>query len=278
MSGAEREAAAVLRECRREFAARGTTAIGEAMAGGPKPSADVPAEPEPWRRYPDGEAYDPISHAQYFFHCHPVAAPPFPKAQAGATARTEFGHFHLFLRAEGMPRGVAPLFFPEQVLANAPTPPQAAPTRRGAGDRVAHLIAIALDPCGEPMRLFTTNRWVTGETWYRADDVARMLDRFAPAGDGSALLDRWLVALLRLYRTEIERLLQRRDEAVAKWRWLWPRRGNVLEDPRLEIVSQCEIDLDAALAEFDRPSGSRKLVAPPSRLPRSPKMLEGWGA
>src|SRR6185437_4044242 len=128
-----------------------------------------------------------------------------------------------------MPRGVSPLVFPEQAVVSSTTatPAQAAPLKRGTSDRVAHLIAIAVDGHGEPMRLFTTNRWVTGETWYRAADAIRMIDRFVLSGtETTLLLDRWLGALVRLYRPEIEWLLQRRDEAVAKWRWLWPRRGN----------------------------------------------------
>ena len=44
---------------------------------------------------------------------------------------------------------------------------------------MSHLVAIAVNSRGEPIRLFTTNRWVTGETWYHADDIIGMLDRFA---------------------------------------------------------------------------------------------------
>jgi hypothetical protein len=265
-----------MRECRRELASRGSTTVREAMAGAQGPAGEV----EPWRRYPDGEAYDPVSHAQYFFHHHELAAPP-PTAMSGddkpREGLVEAGHFHLFLRAEGMPRGVAPLYFPEQVVANAPTPPQAAPMRRGGGDRVAHLVAVAVDAAGEPVRLFTTNRWVTGETWYRAADVARMLERFAPAATGaSPLLDRWLGALLRLFRADIHRLLERRDEAVAKWRWQWPRRGNPLEDQRLEVTSHCTIDLDARLRDGTGPGA--RLSAISRRPPALPNMCEGWGA
>src|SRR5207248_2568930 len=121
-----------------------------------------------WQRYPAGEVYDPANHAQYFYHCH--AAP------AGSAPGAEHGHFHLFLRAEGIPAGITPLVLPELAVANAPVPPQSAPLKRGERDEVVHLVALALDQRGEPVRLFTTNRWVTGETWYCADDVIRMLD------------------------------------------------------------------------------------------------------
>lgn len=277
VTGAEREAAAIIRDCRQELAARGSTTAREAMAG----ALDIAGEPVPWYRYPEGEVYDPHCHAQYFYHCHPAAAAAARNRFGGeAVGPVEHGHFHLFLRAEGMPRGVAPMVFPDDAVVadkGGRTSPQAAPLKRGLSDRVAHLFAIALDARGEPVRLFTTNRWVTGETWYRAADVVRMLDRFAPAGDAAPLLDRWLGAMVRLYRAEIEWLLIRRDEAVAKWRWLWPRRGNVLEDPRLEITSHLDIDLDTRLAEFDRTVQSQHVSLSVARRPALPNLADGWG-
>src|SRR6185437_13111396 len=127
-------------------------------------------------------------------------------------------------------------------LASIPTPPQAAPLRRGASDEIAHLAALSLDGTGAPIRLFTTNRWVTGETWYRGTDVLCMIDRFGTAGEGSErapspLLNWWLGAVLRLFRDDLAELLEERDEAIVEWRWRWRRgrHGNVLDDTRLEI-------------------------------------------
>src|SRR5205823_13048563 len=133
-------------------------------------------------------------------------------------------------RAEGVPRGAAPLVLPEVAVANAPLPRQSAPLKRGNRDEVVHLVAIAIDWQGQPIRLFTTNRWVTGETWYRADDVIRMLGRFHIAGDmPSAVLNCWLGALVRLFEPEIAVLLRNRDKTVTEWRWR--RRSDVFEDP-----------------------------------------------
>ena len=154
-------AAAVIRDCRRDLASRNADLVGEVTGNSPTMCA--------WRHYPDGEAYDPQSHAQYFFHAHP------------GDSRPERGHFHTFLRAEGMPSGVAPLLLPELAVADAALAPQAAPLKRGTRDEVSHLIAIAVDARSEPIRLFTTNRWVTGETWYPAEDVIKMLDHFVIA-------------------------------------------------------------------------------------------------
>ncbi len=147
------------------------------------------------------------------------------------------------------------------------------PTPRCPGNR---LVAIAIDGRGEPIRLFTTNRWVTGETWYRADDVIRMLDRFQVEGAGpSAVLNRWLGAMVRLFKPEITVLLRNRDKTVMDWRWR--RRSNVFEDPRLEITSSFEIDLDARLGVVEGHPGEPAPRTGARDRPGLPPMAEGWG-
>jgi hypothetical protein len=158
-------------------------------------------------------------------------------------------------------------------------PPQSAPLKRGVRDEVAHLVAMAIDVGGEPIRLFTTNRWVTGETWYGADDMIRMLDRFDLQTDAPSLpLNRWLAALVHLFRPEIAVLLRNRDKAVQEWQWRWRRRGHVFEDTRLEVTSSFEIDLEARLALVERAERESPAPAAVSARARLPRMAEGWGA
>lgn len=249
-------AAVVIRECRQELAARNTTLLNELTAG----SALIAQ----WRHYPEGEVYDPKTHAQYFFHAHP-----------GEAQRVERGHFHAFLRADGMPAGVAPLLLPELAVADAPAlRPQAAPLKRGERDEVSHLIAIALDPRGEAVRLFTTNRWVTGETWYRAEDVIGMLDCFRIAEpEPPVVLNRWICALMRLFRPQITALLRARDETVMAWRRR--RRSHVFEDTRLEITSSLAIDVDVQLAYVES-AHFRSAHSRPKPVADRPPMAEGW--
>jgi hypothetical protein len=219
-----------------------------------------------WQHYPADDVYDGLSHAQYFYHIHPPAQ----------RAAREHGHFHTFLRAEGMPSGVAPLMLPETAIADAsPAPPQAAPFKRGRRAEFSHLVAIALSPRGQPIRLFTTNRWVTGETWYRADDVIRMLDSFrVDVADAPALLNRWVSAVVALFRPQIVHLLRLRDDAVMGWRRR--RRANVFEDTRVEVTSSLDIDLDAQLAFLERLQADydRGFVPGAARLLQT---AEGWG-
>jgi hypothetical protein len=261
----EAEAAATLRECRAALAARGSTVIREVKGEG------LAVDIVDWRHYPEGEVYDPQSHAQFFYHRHSAPTKKRPAQPA------EHGHFHLFLRGEGMPAGITPLLMPELAVANAPVPRQSAPLKLGRSDKVCHLVALAVDADGAPLRLFTTNRWVTGETWYRADDVIRMLDRFRLQSErSSALLNRWIGALVRLFQPEIARLLHDRDQAILEQRWRW--RGNVLEDPRLEITSSVEIDLDARLSAVEQRANPSAAAAGIGRTRGLPRLAEGWGS
>jgi hypothetical protein len=254
----------MIRECRRALAASGSSMAREAVGKAGRIGD--------WRHYPDGDAYDPASHAQYFYHRHPAGE------RGAEEGPAEHGHFHLFLRAEGMPPGVAPLLLPEAAIAFAQTPPQAAPTKRGARDEVSHLIAIALDKNGEAVRLFTTNRWVTGETWYRAEDVVRMLDRFSlDAAEPASVVNRWLAAIVRLYQPEIAMLLRERDKTVMDPRRR-RRKVDVFEDPKLEITSSLAIDVEARLAAVDRLVSEPAPAPQPPATPRLPPMAEGWGS
>jgi hypothetical protein len=172
--------------------------------------------------YPKGDVFDPESHAQWYYHAHDKKDRP-----------GEHGHFHTFLRGGGMAAGVEPAALPDFQ------------PKEQKHDLVSHLIAISMDRSGWPTGLFTTNRWVTGETWYAAHDVAAMLDGFDMKIDKpSWSVNRWLTAMLRLFRPQIEELLQQRDERVRAWRLQNPD-VNAYEDRRLEVTSQLPIDVDA---------------------------------
>jgi hypothetical protein len=224
-------AGAEVLECRQALARTGGTPIAEALGAVP-----VPVE---WSHYPAGDVYDPRSHAQYFYHVHA----PSPRT-AG-----EHGHFHAFLRPRGMPPGTRPLIMPELAIADAPAapvaPPAPQPNQGADNDEISHLAAVAVDAAGEPVRLFTTNRWVTGETWYAAADVVAMLDRFAvDLAYPSATLNRWITALFALFRPQLVELVRARDEAVMSFRRRRRGKVHVFEDRRLEVTSSVEIDVD----------------------------------
>jgi hypothetical protein len=115
------------------------------------------------------------------------------------------------------------------------------------------LIAISMDRAGWPIGLFTTNRWVTGETWYAAHDVSAMLDGFDVEMNKPCWpVNRWLTGMLVLFRPQIEVLLQQRDERIRDWQREHPEVENVYEDRRLEVTSQMPISVEAQVELLER--------------------------
>ena len=170
--------------------------------------------------YPKGDVYDRESHSKYYYHAH---------------RENEHGHFHTFLRGKGMPEDATPA-------------PEAAERDWPSGEKaLAHIVAISMDKKGQPLGLFMTNRWVTGETWFPADQVAAMMNRFAiDHAYPSWPVNRWITAMLRLYRPQIEMLLAERDAALEARRAAHPGR-DVFEDRDFEVLAQCPIDLKAQI-------------------------------
>ncbi len=176
-----------------------------------------------WDHHPPGDVCDPETLAQYFYHAHP-----------GPTAKGEHGHFHTFLRGPGMPRSCRPIAGPDGAPPEDPK------------DAVAHLVAIGMDEFGRPVNLFTVNRWVTDETWFAAADVIAMLDRFVvDLARPSWPVNRWITAMIDLFRPQIEMLIEARDRVVLQRA---RRLGHdVYDDRDLEVTAVCPIDIDAQI-------------------------------
>lgn len=204
-------------ECRRVLRRGGLNLVGEVLRG-EKPFVEL-------EHYPENDVYDPRSGAQYYYHAH--------------RGEVEHGHFHTFLRAAGMPAAARPLEYP---LTSEPWP-------QGDG-AICHLTAISMDGWGDPIGLFSTNRWVTNETFYPAEQAIEMLRRFdidhaAPSWP----LNRWIGAMLVLYGPEIEALLHHRDAAL--WAWQKTHPGlDVFEDRRLDLLAFVALDVEARVAEL----------------------------
>ncbi|MDD2719820.1 MAG: hypothetical protein PHH47_00750 [Gallionella sp.] len=180
-----------------------------------------------YNHYPDDDVYDRETHAQYYYHAH--------RGEVG-----EHGHFHCFLRPKGMPAGVTPI-----ACSTSDPWPQ-------GDEALSHLLAIAMDSYGYPTGLFTTNRWVTAEAWYPADQVIRMLDHFViDQAYPSWPVNRWISAMFVLYRPHIEALLKQRDEIIWSWATTHPDK-DVFEDRKLDITSQIEISVENTLHEVEQ--------------------------
>ena len=192
-----------------------------------------------WNHYPDGDVYDLVTHSQFYYHAHPA------EERSG-----EHGHFHTFLRPKGMPEGVRP----------APLDDYEPP--KDADDALSHLVAIAMEPTGLPIKLFVTNRWVTGEIWYTADDVCRMLDCFSiDHAQPSWPVNLWVSSMVRLFDPQIRALVAARDVAVAAWRAGHPD-TNVFEDRGFEVAADLAIDIDTQRDAVAKALSERIRAAP----------------
>lgn len=173
-------------------------------------------EPEQWAHYPPDDAISPVSGCRYFYHCHP------PEERGDR----EHGHFHLFLPLS---------LFPEGGWKAAP------PDDGEKRAKVVHTVALSVDMNGVPIRLFTTNRWVTDEWLYPTEAIAAVMHRFDLTGaDGDPLVNQWLTAFVALAREPISALLLERDAKLADLGWTG-------EDRSIEIISSSAVDLQSLI-------------------------------
>lgn len=196
-------AIAEIRECYRVLEKGGLNIVGEVLRG--------QGEFYEMDHYPKGDVYDREHASQYYYHAH-------------RDDHDEHGHFHVFLRNGAMADSLTPALGPE------------------GDDRVAHIIAIAMDAWGFPTELFAVNRWVTDESWFRADQVIALLDRFAiDHAAPSWPVNRWITAMVQCFRPQIKALLRHRDAVVA--RAAGKDLAEILEDRQLEVTGTLPIDM-----------------------------------
>ncbi len=174
-----------------------------------------------WEHYPDDDARDEITHSRWYYHVH---AP-------GDRDPEEHGHFHLFLHRTQLETGVQPIAQPaegEDALAF-----------------VTHIAGLSIDHQGIPISWFATNRWVTDEFMYAAPVMIAHLDRYnvdQTAEDET--VNRFLTAMVALYRNEIADMLQERDQKLENLRRAGVI-GSELYEAGNDILAVRQIDLDA---------------------------------
>lgn len=214
------EAGRDIRECYRVLERADLNVVGEILRG----QGDF-IELE---HYPRDDVFDADNHSQYYYHAH--------RGTDG-----EHGHFHTFVRTGE--------------LADPPSPavyPRASEAWPAGNKAVAHLVGISMDDWGYPIGLFATNRWVTDETWYPAETLIDLLPHFLiDHAYPSWPTNRWISAMLRLFRPHVRTLLLHRDSTIAAWRRADPE-CDVLENRRLEVTGYLTVSVDEWLARLSK--------------------------
>lgn len=170
--------------------------------------------------YPQGDRIDHQTGTQYFYHCH-----------RENYNSTEHGHFHCFIRYKQIPKSIkpAPLADWDRYLDNPMT----------------HIIAIGMNQLGQPIRLFTVNRWVTSEIWYAAEQSKRLLKRYKMTLTQDPywqVLDKWVEGIIHLFKPQIMWLHQERDKKILDYQ-IKNTIDNPYMDYDLEELSEIPIDL-----------------------------------
>ncbi|MBL4614131.1 MAG: hypothetical protein JKY27_04560 [Magnetovibrio sp.] len=209
---AMRDAGQWVLECHRILHKTSDNIVGEVLRGnGPFIELD---------HFPPGDVHDAATHSQYYYHAHRTG---------------EHGHFHTFVRGA-------------QAATVQPVAQSQMEYMDERDDTICHLIAISMDNAGFATGLFTTNRWVTAQNWFDANDTVGLLNQFEmDLAPPSWPLNIWMSNMLRLFRPQIIDLIHLRDTTVAAWR-TDHLNTDVFEDRGLEITSQTPISVEHQIA------------------------------
>jgi len=180
-----------------------------------------------WEHYPEKDARDRDTKSRWYYHVH---AP-------GQRDADEHGHFHLFLHRSQLPEGLLP-----QVM-----PPQG----EDAKAHVTHIAGLSINHQGIPRAWFMTNRFVTNEFLYPADVMIKHLPNYMVDNTAEdSLVNRFVTAMVALYRDELAELLHQRDAALSN---LVKEHGEAGYEKAsgMEVLAQIPIDLDAKIETID---------------------------
>lgn len=164
---------------------------------------------ESLQHYPRRDVVDRSRRTRFYYHAH----------GADRWEQPEHGHFHLFVDGDG----------PGQHT---------------------HLAALSLDAQGLPLRWFATNGWVTGEPCRPAAHAIGLLRSFVVQTSGPlAPVARWLSAMVTLFRSELEPMLEARDEALRHLAGSSPL-AKTWDDRRHEVLASCSAQLPQRLTQL----------------------------
>lgn len=175
-----------------------------------------------WEHYPDNDAIDKFTTSRWYYHVH----------ADGQRDKDEHGHFHLFLDQSQLDN-----------IIGAWSEPASQKKKRA---NVVHVAALSIDHSGIPRKWMITNRWITDEWLYPAEKVIAAIPKFnVDKTPQDKTANRFITAMVALYRDEIAELLHKRDEKFAI---MGASTTNHAPYHRgSEVMAELDIDLDEKL-------------------------------
>lgn len=153
--------------------------------------------------YPEGDLVFGGGRWRAYYHAHEMPGAPDPTAH---------GHFHIFARPQDAHEGFS------------------------------HVVGLAVDGQGQPLRWFTTNHWVTGEAWRTSTRLGN--DTPPPEREDAHPAARWLSAMLRFSAPALAALLDERDAVLtAHQSRTFQSADEARADRTLYVLSEGKIDL-----------------------------------
>ncbi|MEE4153737.1 MAG: hypothetical protein V2I27_06225 [Erythrobacter sp.] len=181
-----------------------------------------------WTHYPRKDARDVHCRSRWYYHVH----------AEGSRDPEEHGHFHLFLHRTQLAPGLEPRVWP--------------PLGEDAKAHVTHLIGLSIDKVGIPRAWFAVNRYVTNEFLYPADVMIEHLSAFnVDHTPEDPLVNRFVTAMVALYRDEIAELLRERDKRHAELIALHGEKDAFEKASGVDVLAQVPIDLDAKIGSLE---------------------------
>lgn len=172
-----------------------------------------------WEHCPKGDVKDLLHHCQYYYHSHP---------SKDVDRIREHGHFHLFFRGGLFSENDIKIRKSKKYLES-----------NGTKDDLTHLVAIAMNPQGFPVALFTVNYWVTMGIWRPASTLIKLLDAFQIEIPNSpySITNQFITAIVQLFKSQIEDLLNIRDQVIEEFASQQQIEQDVYYNKNLEVTS-----------------------------------------
>ena len=117
-------------------------------------------------------------------------------------------------------------------------------------DSWSHVAAMGMNKLGQPVRLFTTNLWVTDGIWFKSNQLKKQMEILRHSKEDT-LVSNWLKSALLLFYNEINNLLLQRDEAASR---LYPNNlDKLFSDHDINYLSEINVDLNEQLLKLFNP-------------------------